>query len=143
VVRIGKEFFGIALDVIREFANLRNVTPIPCCPPHVLGQMNLRGELITIADIRNALGLDGIQNIEDRKVVVMNDSKLAAGVVVDELLGVIYPTDNDLSLTSQTAGPLEHVHRYGYVADGPRTLSLIDFPSFLRRGSLIVNEKPS
>jgi purine-binding chemotaxis protein CheW len=143
VVRIGEEFFGIGLDVIREFADLRNVTPIPCCPDHVLGQMNLRGDLITITDIGKALGILPSRKSPDRRVVIVNDANLAVGVIVDELLGVITPSQQHFSSRSGTSRPVDQEFRKGSIMDGPRTLSLIDLSILLRQESLIVNEKPS
>jgi len=142
VVRIGAEFFGIALDTIREFAELRNVTPIPCSPDHVVGQMNLRGDLITIADISKALGLQVLGQDCGRKVVVMNNSTLATGVIVDELLGVVYPLCDGSNSAIRATGSFDHEFSIGFLTDGPRTLNLIDLPKFLRQGSLIVNERP-
>ncbi|TVR08545.1 MAG: chemotaxis protein CheW, partial [Phormidium sp. GEM2.Bin31] len=37
VVALQGEYFGIDLQVVREFTDVRNITPIPCCPPHVVG----------------------------------------------------------------------------------------------------------
>jgi len=143
IARIGEEFFGIELEVVREFAELRHVTPIPCCPDHVIGQINLRGDLITIIDVSKTLSLPPLQRDVDRRVVVMNDSKLAVGVVVDELLGVVYLNTGDVSPAHRTSGSLDQGYRRGSVTDGPRTLSLIDLPALLRQRSLLVNEKPS
>ena len=141
VVRIGEEFFGFALEVIREFADFRNCTPIPCCPDHVVGQMNLRGDLITIADIGKPLGIPPIEKRSNSKVVVLNDAALAVGVVVDELLGVIYPTMVDISSTHRVDFQSGQEYHLGSTIDGQRTLSLIDLPNLLKQGSLIVNEK--
>ena len=143
VVRIGVEFFGIALEAIREFAELRNVSPIPCCPEHVIGQVNIRGDLITVTDVGRALGQGISQHSSDRKIVIMNDSTLTTGVIVDELLGVVYPKNSEINTTIGTSGFPEHGYRIGTMTDGPRTLSLIDLPNLLRQGSLIVNGRPS
>src|SRR5262249_34289721 len=40
VVTLNGECYGIDLGLVREFAPLRSVTPVPCCPAHVVGQMN-------------------------------------------------------------------------------------------------------
>lgn len=57
VASVGGEYFGIDLDIVREFCHVGAVTPVPCCPPHIVGQINLRGELLTLVDVRGLLGL--------------------------------------------------------------------------------------
>ena len=42
VIELGKEYFGIELQQVREFINTRQIRPVPCCPTHILGNMNLR-----------------------------------------------------------------------------------------------------
>ncbi len=97
VVRLGEELFGIDLQAIREFAELRSVTPVPCCPAHIVGQMNLRGDLITLLDIAGALGLPPTPGKANRKVVVVNSAELGAGVLVDEVLDVLSLRAADVS----------------------------------------------
>jgi purine-binding chemotaxis protein CheW len=143
VVQIGEEFFSIELQVIREFAEVHDLTPIPCCPEHIIGQINLRGDLLTIVDVSKLLGLPPRQYRTNRKVVIMNDAKLAVGIVVDELVGVVDLNMKDLVPNLQSAGLQNREYRRGSMSDGPRTLSLIDLAALLSQRSLIVNEKPS
>src|SRR5262249_18999549 len=45
IVEIGGCTFAVELNLIREFAPLRGLTKVPCCPSHILGNVNLRGEV--------------------------------------------------------------------------------------------------
>ena len=47
--RFKGEYFGVELELVREFSDMYNLTPIPCCPEHIVGNMNLRGNIVTIA----------------------------------------------------------------------------------------------
>jgi purine-binding chemotaxis protein CheW len=55
VARLGSEFLGFELDWVLEFAAVRTVTPVPCCPPQIAGQVNLRGDIVTLVDLRPIL----------------------------------------------------------------------------------------
>jgi purine-binding chemotaxis protein CheW len=142
VVRIGEEFFGIALNAIREFAELGNVTPVPCCPEYVVGQMNLRGDLITVLDVAGVLGLPPLRELPGRKVVVMSDPWLAGGVLVDELLDVLYLNGTELGSSPRTLGEVGREHLRGTAMHGTRMFTLIDLPALLTHGDLTVNETP-
>lgn len=146
VVRLGEEFFGIELKAIREFAEPRSVTPVPCCPEHIVGQMNLRGDLLTLTDIARALGLPAAARPaarDDCKIVVVNNVELRAGVLVDEVLDVVYLRMTDITpplLTAARAAGQEYLR--GTAPLGARVLSLLDLPTLLIQESLTVNEEP-
>jgi purine-binding chemotaxis protein CheW len=57
LVRLGGELFGLALAQVREFAHVQGQAPVPQAPAHVAGVMNLRGDLLTLVDIRGTLGV--------------------------------------------------------------------------------------
>ena len=142
IVRLGEEFFGIALQAIREFIDLRSVTPVPCCPEHIVGQMNLRGDLITVIDIAGALGLPPVGGQISRNVVVLNNAKLGAGVLVDEVLDVLYLHAADVAPAPATASVSGREYLRGTAPYGSRMLRLLDLPALLTQDSLLVNEKP-
>lgn len=55
IVTIEARMFGIDLLAVKEFAELTSITPIPCCPPHIVGNMNLRGDILTLVDLQPLL----------------------------------------------------------------------------------------
>ncbi len=142
VVRIGVELFGIELESIREFAEVGVVAPVPCCPSHVVGQMNLRGDLITVVDVSTVLGINPTEQATARKLVVLNGVELAAGVLVDELIDVIH-FEKQHAFTATTANSEAGVdHLLGLTQYKSKVVSRVDLPALLTNGSLVVNEKP-
>ncbi|MEM9538133.1 MAG: chemotaxis protein CheW, partial [Cyanobacteria bacterium P01_E01_bin.42] len=89
VVKLGREVFGIDLKIVREFTEVLKITPVPCCPSHIVGNINLRGEIITLIDICNLLELPWIERSLPIKVVIVEIDDLIAGVVVDEVFDVL------------------------------------------------------
>ncbi len=142
LVRIGQEFFGIELSAIREFADMRQVTPVPCCPAFVVGQMNLRGEIVTLFDVSGALTLTPPVEQSNRKVVVMENREFGAGILVDDLLDVLSLRQDDICPVPHSIRDVRQEHRRGTAVHGARMFSLIDVPALLANGSLAVNENP-
>lgn len=141
-VRIGEEYFGIDLLAIREFTEVRNIAPIPCCPPHIVGLMNLRGDLITVVDIAGPLGLPPIGAPLGRKALVLERAELAAAVLVDEVLDLFpLPTLEHRLMTGEARQP-DREHVLGIVPYRERMVSLLDLPAMLRQNNLTVNESP-
>lgn len=140
VVRLAEEYFAIRLRTIREFAELSTVTPVPCCPKHVTGLMNLRGDLITVLEITGSLGLLPAREQSKRKVVVLKSAELAAGVLVDDVLDVLAVSSSDIMFAPTNAEGISREYLQGTLMYGTRMLSLIDLNMLLTQQSLIVNE---
>src|SRR5262245_19349301 len=85
VIGLNHEYFAVDLTVVREFTELREVAPVPCCPPHIVGQLNLRGDLLTVVDIRSALHMSSAGASATSKIMIIEVADLVAGVVVNEV----------------------------------------------------------
>ena len=138
VVGLGEEYFGIELQQIREFINTRSVTPIPCCPTHILGNMNLRGEVTTLIDIRKALNLP----ISDKKVtkaVVIEADNIVAGITVDQVIDVVYlPPEEVFSMPVAMSKQCQALFQ-GAAHYYQKTLSILDLSAILAQGNLVVD----
>jgi purine-binding chemotaxis protein CheW len=141
VVRLGGEYLGFPLASVREFAELTPLAPVPCTPPHVLGSLSLRGQVITVIDVRPALGVVNAGESELAKMVVSQRDELLAGVALDGIEDVIYA---DLrALGGRPAASAEAVQRPFVLGDVPfreRTVTVVDLAALLRGEALVVNE---
>ncbi len=88
VFGLGGEYFGMNLELVREFIKVQNVRPIPCCPARIIGNMNLRGEIMTLVDIRPALRLSA--SAVGTEAIVAQVGSLVAGISIDELHDILY-----------------------------------------------------
>jgi len=46
--RISNSLFGIDILHIKEISKISSITPVPEAPPHIIGLMNLRGQIVSI-----------------------------------------------------------------------------------------------
>jgi purine-binding chemotaxis protein CheW len=79
--------YGVPVEQVREVRDMQAVTPVPGSPPYVQGVTNLRGQVITVVDLRKRLGLANGQR-EGEKIMIIELDKLAVGVVVDSVTEV-------------------------------------------------------
>ena len=96
VVGLGDEYFGLDLEVVREFTEFHQVTPIPCCPDHVIGNINLRGEIVTLIDIRRALHMQIDGQHPTSKAIVVHIDDLIMGIPVEKVFDVLYLQKSDI-----------------------------------------------
>ena len=139
VVSIDGNYFGIDLGIVREFINIKRVTNIPCCPDFVMGNMNLRGEILTLVDIRQPLDLATANYSQTTKAVVVEVEDLIAGIAVEEVYDVI-----DLHLDELKPVPVatnSHTASYlkGMADREEQTIKLIDLPKLLTQGAMTVD----
>ncbi|MEO1400452.1 MAG: chemotaxis protein CheW [Cyanobacteria bacterium J06635_1] len=149
IVGLGKEYFGLVLDRIREFITIRNVMPMPCCPHHIVGNMNLRGEVITLVDIRRALNLsqseaDVTQTTftQERvaKAIVIEVDDVVAGITVDQVLDVIYLPSSGVASMPAALPKTRQDFFQGVTRYHQKTLSILNLPKILSLGGLIVDQ---
>jgi purine-binding chemotaxis protein CheW len=139
VIQLGGERFGVGLDAVREFAHLRRVTPIPCCPPHIAGNMNLRGDILTLADIRALLNIPTGE--EAAEVMVVESGDLHIGVPVDKVLEVIYLRPVDIVAMPAASHEERNEYCKGVAHYGDGMVSILDVQKILAKGALEVEEE--
>ena len=137
VFSLGEEYFGCDLSVVKEFIDIENVTPIPCCPSHIVGNINLRGEIVTLIDIRSVLNFtDAIQNSSQAILVQIDD--IYAGIVVDEIYDVYQIDRQQLApMPTGVSGEIEQ-YFYGMTTYEENLVSAIDLPKIFATGNLVV-----
>lgn len=141
VIGLGKEYFGAELETVREFADMHDVVPIPCCPAHITGNMNLRGDILTLIDIRGALNLP-LGNISaSGKVIVTRIGELFAGVPVDEVFDVRYVNPSEISEAPSAIQAKNEEFIKGTAPYGGRMMTILNLSKILTREDLVVNEE--
>lgn len=138
IIQLGEECFGVGLDAVREFSHLRRVTAIPCCPPHIAGNMNLRGDILTLADIRGLLNIP--VGSAAAEVMVVESDELSIGVPVDKVLEVIYLRPADIA-SLPAAHEEKNEYCKGVVRYGESMVSILDMQKILAQGGLEVEEE--
>ncbi len=93
---IHDEEYAVPLLSVKEVIGVPDVTPIPFAPPHFIGLMNLRGQVISILDLRLKFGHKSTRASETA-VIICDFGGISVGVVVDSVNSVITPSTEDLA----------------------------------------------
>lgn len=93
---LGKEQYAIPLLSVKEVIAVPEITPIPHTPPHFLGLMNLRGQVISVIDLRQKLGIKSDGGAET-SIIICDLDPLCVGVVVDSINSVLAPDPSQIS----------------------------------------------
>jgi purine-binding chemotaxis protein CheW len=89
VFELAGERFAFAASDSVELARIGGLFPIPGAPSHVLGFSPLRGDVITLVDVRAALGLSTRGFWEPPMMVVIRFEGHLVGIAIDSSLGLV------------------------------------------------------
>jgi purine-binding chemotaxis protein CheW len=141
VVSLGGEYFGIELASIQEFTSIRNLTQIPCCPSHIVGNMNLRGEIVTLVDIRSLLNIPITPVKIGSQTVVVQVDDIIAGLPVDDVSDVMYIDPLDIKPVPIAAHGKNDAFLKGIIPVFDRVLGVLDLPKMMTQGGLAVDDE--
>jgi purine-binding chemotaxis protein CheW len=97
--------YGVPVEQVREVRDMQQVTRVPGAPTYVEGVTNLRGQIITVVDLRKRLGLpDG--NGAGEKIMIIDLEKSAVGVVVDAVTEVSTLKETDIQKNMEITSAL-------------------------------------
>jgi purine-binding chemotaxis protein CheW len=140
VVALNGEYFGINLAIVREFTEIRQVTPVPCTPDLIVGNMNLRGEIVTLIDIRNVFNRGAtIKSLN--KAIVVEVEELVAGIVVDEILDIIYLNGSEIGIIPAALHSANHEYLKGTAFYGEKMMAVLNLQKLLTQGGMVVDEE--
>jgi purine-binding chemotaxis protein CheW len=141
VIGLNGEYFGLDLDTVREFTDISKITPIPCCPPHIVGNINLRGEIVTLVDVRGVLNLPIAATNQASKVMVVRMEDLVAGVTVDEVFDVMYLNPIEMMPVPAAVHSINDEYLRGTAPYREKMMGVLDLPKILTKGGLTVDEE--
>lgn len=141
VAGISGEYYGITLDAVQEFASIHLVTPIPCCPGHIVGNMNLRGNVLTIVDIRGIFDLPVQDAKAEGKAIVVSKEDIVVGLAVDEIIDIIHIHSSEMVHAPSALNEGKEKYLIGTAPYEGRIMNIINISKVLFEGNLTVNEE--
>ena len=80
---------GLDIRQVQEIDRNLEITPVRHAPAYVRGVLNLRGQLLTILDLRSKLGLQPIDIDADMRIVVARGPEGIVGLLVDSVTDIV------------------------------------------------------
>jgi purine-binding chemotaxis protein CheW len=99
---IGEDTYAIPVDVLTEIIISQKIFPVPTTPSHVLGVINLRGNIVPIVDIRPALSLP--LRSAPGQIAIAKHGAMMLGIVVDNVSAVLSVPASSVQMLPADAG---------------------------------------
>jgi len=84
-----QQLFGVSIELVREVLPGQALTFVPRAQEHVLGVLNLRGEILPVVVADTWLGLPAIADDPNQPILVLRRGDLLMGLRVDSIWNVL------------------------------------------------------
>ncbi len=132
------EKYGIESSYIKEVYSMKDFTTVPCTPNFVKGITNLRGEIISIVDIKKFFDLPEKGLTDLNRVLIVQKNKMKMGILADRILGVKMISINNIKGDLISVKDKRSSYVQGITSDH---LIILDIEKILTDPNFIVDEE--
>lgn len=131
------EKYGIETTYVKEVYPLTDITPLPGTPSFVMGIIAVRGEILSVIDLKFFFDLPSKGLTDLNKVIILSDERMEFGILADAIVGI-----HKIALTKiQPALPTLTGIRAEYLRGVTvERLAILDAQKILSDEKIIVNK---
>jgi purine-binding chemotaxis protein CheW len=133
---LGSEEYGLPILQVQEIVGLLPVTPVPQTPAHVLGVVNLRGQVIPVVDLRARFGLPAVASTPQTCIVFVEAGGQRVGTVVDRVNEVLAIGAADVEPPPALGSSVDTSYLRGLAKSSGHVRLLLDVDRVLGRATL-------
>lgn len=130
---INNQLFGVEILLVREINRQLDLSPVPQSADYIRGLINLRGQIVTIMDLKKRLGLgEASLSSETHNVILKTDTEMApirarenredlvtvidsVGLLVDAVRDVVTVADNEVDPPPANMGAIDGKYLEGVI----------------------------
>jgi purine-binding chemotaxis protein CheW len=134
--RIGRETFGVPIDLVHEIVRIPEITAVPESPDYVEGVINLRGKIVSVVDLRKRFGETEIVSHKKNRILVAEVEGKMVGLIVDAASEVLKvpPSEIEAPPSMFQEGDVQYVTGVGKLQG--RLIIVVDLTKVLQKGEL-------
>jgi purine-binding chemotaxis protein CheW len=135
---LADESYAIDVGHVREVYPLKDLIPVPCTPSFIMGIINVRGQVVSVTDLRQLFELPTKELTAESKVLILNNANMEFGIIADVVLAERRVPVADIQTGLATlSGPREKYIK-GVTSE---RLVLLDGERLLSDESIVVHEE--
>ena len=129
--RLDEEIYGINVMQVQEVLRVSEIAPVPGAPEYVLGIINLRGNVVTVIDTRERLGLSSKEVDDSTRIVIIEADKQVVGILVDSVAEVVDLRMSDVESAPNVGNDESSKYIQGVASHDDELLILVDLNKLL------------
>ena len=131
------ETYGVESAFIREVYPLRDFTVLPGVPPFFFGIVNIRGQILSVVDLKKFFNLPERGLGDLNKVIILRDDRMEFGILADVILSVGPVSLDAIQVLPLTVSEIGVEYLRGVTADG---VIILDAEKILGDERIIVHD---
>jgi len=128
-LQVGDEYFAVDIQAVAEIRQWESLTRLPNSAPHVLGVINMRGDVVPLIDMRILLGVGEATYLPTTVVLVLtgkrSNGKRTLGFVVDSVHDVIPFEGSRVQSKAGLLNAIPHALATGLIDHADFTLTIL------------------
>jgi purine-binding chemotaxis protein CheW len=89
VFRLAREWYGVEIAKVKEIVKPSKITYLPSSPEHIAGIINLRGNILSVTDLKTIFRLPHEEATQKTRIIAIQSGILETGLLVDEVVDSI------------------------------------------------------
>jgi len=134
---LDEQMYGLPINVVQEVLADAVIEPVPGTTPMVLGVINLRGNVVTVLDLRRRFGFLPKDDSPGNRVVVVDHGSESLGLAVDRVADVRKLADSAIKPVPDTGAETASAGIHGIVSREGQLLTLLDVKTLLQHSLLV------
>jgi len=136
--RLARERYALENRWVQEVCPLKELTPLPCTPPFVLGIVNVRGRILPVFDLKKFFDLPEQGLTDLHRLIRVRGDDLELGLLADVIVGVRSLPVDSLQVSLPTLTGIRSDYLKGVTAE---RLVVLDLARILADPKIIVHDE--
>jgi purine-binding chemotaxis protein CheW len=133
------ERYALEVAYVREVHSLKEITALPGTPAFVAGIVNVRGQIVSVIDLKRLFQLPDKGLTDLNKVIILSNGHMEFGLLVDAIVGVHRVPLRDIQAPLPTASGARAGYVQGVTA---QRVSVLDAQKILADPAIAVRAAP-
>ena len=135
---LAAESYGIESAFVREVYPLKDYTPLPGLPPYIFGIINVRGQILSVIDLKKFFNLPEKGLGDLNRVIILCDDQMEFGILADMVHGTQQIELEDIRDVPSTVTGIGEEYLKGVTKE---RLIVINAKRLLSDKSIVVNDE--
>jgi purine-binding chemotaxis protein CheW len=129
---VGDALCGMDILNIQEINKLMEMTKVPQAPDYMIGILNLRGQIVTIIDLGQKLGLGAVEISNESRNIIINAPGEHVGLLVTRISDVVMADPEKIESAPANMSGIQGGFFTGVYKTENKLIGILDIKEVLR-----------
>jgi len=134
IFRLVQEWYGVEITKVKEVIRVGKITYLPSSPEYIAGIVSLRGNILSVTDLKRVLNLPHEDLTEKSRIIAIESGMIETGFLVDEVVDSIEVPLSKIEVPLLTIPTEGAKYIEGHCKVNDKLIALISVEKVLEKG---------